>query len=116
MKKTKILCFIASLAIVLSACGGGGSNNSGNGSSSSAGNSSSSSSSSGAKAIFEKSCSQCHGENLQGKVGPNLQQIGSKMSKKQILGQIKNGGGGMPANVITGQKAKKVAAWLSKKK
>lgn len=115
MKKTRILCAIASLAIVLSACGGGGSNNSGNGGSS-AGSSSSSSSNSGAKAIFEKSCSQCHGENLQGKVGPNLQQIGSKMSKKQILGQIKNGGGGMPANVITGQKAKKVATWLAKKK
>lgn len=68
------------------------------------------------KQIFEKNCSSCHGQNLQGVVGPNLQHIGGKWSKAKILNQIKNGGGGMPAGVIQGQQAEKVATWLSKKK
>lgn len=68
------------------------------------------------KTIFEGHCAQCHGKNLQGKIGPNLQHIGGKWSKKQILHQINNGGGGMPAHVIQGQAAQKVATWLSKKK
>ncbi|HET7658132.1 MAG TPA: cytochrome c [Bacillales bacterium] len=68
------------------------------------------------KAIFEGHCAQCHGENLQGKIGPNLQHIGSQMSKDDILNQIKNGGGGMPPGVIQGEQAKKVATWLAKKK
>lgn len=68
------------------------------------------------KQIFEGHCATCHGKNLQGKIGPNLQHIGGKWSKKQILHQINNGGGGMPANVIQGQDAQKVATWLSKKK
>lgn len=68
------------------------------------------------KQIFEQHCATCHGKNLEGKVGPNLQHIGGKMSKKDILNQIKNGGGGMPPGVIQGQAAEKVATWLSKKK
>ncbi|MFC7393321.1 cytochrome c550 [Scopulibacillus cellulosilyticus] len=66
--------------------------------------------------IFKQNCSSCHGQNLQGGAGPNLQHIGKKISKDRILKQIKNGGGGMPANVIQGEEAQKVADWLSKKK
>jgi cytochrome c550 len=66
--------------------------------------------------IFQQNCSSCHGQNLEGGVGPNLQHIGSKMSKNQILNQIKNGGGQMPGNIIQGKAAEKVADWLSKKK
>lgn len=66
--------------------------------------------------IFAQNCSACHGQNLQGGAGPNLQHIGSQLSKAKILHQIKNGGGGMPANVIQGDAAQKVATWLSQKK
>ncbi|WEG14248.1 cytochrome c [Pullulanibacillus sp. KACC 23026] len=66
--------------------------------------------------IFQQNCSSCHGDQLQGGIGPNLQKIGSKLSKDQILTQIKNGGGAMPANVIQGKDAEAVATWLSKKK
>lgn len=66
--------------------------------------------------IFAQNCAACHGQNLQGGAGPNLQHIGSQLSKARILHQIKNGGGGMPANVIQGAQAEKVAEWLSKKK
>ncbi|MBM7645784.1 mono/diheme cytochrome c family protein [Scopulibacillus daqui] len=68
------------------------------------------------EAIFKQNCASCHGQNLEGGAGPNLQHIGSKISKDRILKQIKNGGGGMPANVIQGDEAQKVADWLSKKK
>ncbi len=66
--------------------------------------------------IFQQNCSQCHGDNLQGGIGPNLQKIGASKSKDQILNQIKNGGGGMPGGLINGKEADAVATWLSKKK
>ncbi|GGH85013.1 mono/diheme cytochrome c family protein [Pullulanibacillus pueri] len=66
--------------------------------------------------IYGQKCSTCHGANLEGGMGPNLQKIGGQLSKDKIVNQIKNGGGGMPANVITGDAVDKVADWLSKKK
>ncbi|TBL71249.1 c-type cytochrome [Paenibacillus thalictri] len=52
-----------------------------------------------AQEIYKTSCLSCHGNNLEGRVGPktNLQQIGGRMNKDQITKQITNGGGGMPA-------------------
>lgn len=66
--------------------------------------------------IFQQHCSMCHGGNLQGGAGPNLQHIGGKWSKARILNQIKNGGGGMPGNLVSDADAQKLADWLSKKK
>ena len=66
--------------------------------------------------IFEQNCSSCHGQNLEGGAGPNLQHIGGKLSKDAILKQINNGGGVMPGGLIKGDDATKVAEWLSKKK
>lgn len=104
--------YVAFFAIMLvfsvSACGGGN-DNAGN-------NTSGNSDATAANEIFQKNCATCHGNNLQGNVGPNLQKIGSQLSKDAILKQIKNGGGGMPANVITGKDADVVATWLASKK
>ncbi|MFC4618717.1 c-type cytochrome [Camelliibacillus cellulosilyticus] len=94
------VCFI----VVLAACG-----NSDN-------KSDKGQSASGPEAVYSQSCASCHGKNLEGKVGPALSHIGKKMSKEQILNQIKNGGGGMPGNLIKGDNAEKVAAWLADKK
>lgn len=66
--------------------------------------------------IFQKNCAICHGNNLQGGVGPNLQKIGASKTKDDILNQIKNGGGQMPGGIISGDDAQKVADWLSQKK
>jgi cytochrome c551 len=69
-----------------------------------------------AEKIVSQKCFSCHGDNLKGAMGPNLQKIGSKYSKDEILGILKNGKGSMPPNVISGSDADKVATWLSEKK
>lgn len=70
-----------------------------------------------AEKIFTQNCASCHGENLGGGAGPALEAVGGKYSKDEILEIIKNGkSGGMPAGVIQGEDAEKVATWLSEKK
>lgn len=66
--------------------------------------------------VFQQSCSSCHGNDLQGQIGPNLQKVGAKYSEAEIEKIIANGRGAMPAGVIKGDDAKKVAQWLSEKK
>lgn len=111
--KKKLLAFLMGTTLVmgLAACGGGSdtSKNSGGGSNTASGGD--------AEKIFSQKCSSCHGGNLEGGVGPNLQKVGAKYSKDDILGIIKNGkSGGMPAGLISGDDADKVATWLSGKK
>ncbi|WP_027417587.1 c-type cytochrome [Aneurinibacillus terranovensis] len=71
-----------------------------------------------AKAIMAKSsCESCHGQNLQGGAGPNLQKVGSKLSEEQIVKQIKNGSGSMPGGLIKDDKdIQTVAKYLSQQK
>ncbi|WP_027725024.1 cytochrome c550 [Tuberibacillus calidus] len=66
--------------------------------------------------LFQDNCAACHGQNLEGGAGPNLQHIGGKLSKDAILKQINEGGGGMPGGLLQGDDAAKVAEWLAKKK
>lgn len=69
-----------------------------------------------AKELYLQNCVSCHGENLEGGAGPALKKVGARMSKEEILQQILEGGGGMPAGILTGKKAEAVAEWLSKMK
>ncbi|MGC4377415.1 cytochrome c [Fictibacillus sp. Mic-4] len=70
-----------------------------------------------AKQVFKQNCASCHGQNLEGtNAAPKLSDVGKKMSKDQILNQIKNGGGGMPGGLIKGNDAENVAGWLASKK
>ncbi len=69
-----------------------------------------------AEQIFKQNCASCHGQDLSGGVGPNLQKVGSKYSKDQIKDIIANGRGAMPAGIIKGEDADKVAEWLAAKK
>ncbi|TKD71108.1 cytochrome c [Pseudalkalibacillus hwajinpoensis] len=111
------------LILGLAACGGG---NSGNESSMNDGSANENSSdktseSSGeydaeaAQATYEANCLSCHGENLQGKVGPGLTAVGSSYSKDEILNIIQNGKGQMPGNILRGdtEKEENVAKWLA---
>lgn len=103
--KKVLLTLTIGLALVLSACGGGSSKNE------SAGDSSAS-----AEDIVKKNCTGCHGVDLGGANGPSLQHVGSKHSEAEIENIINNGQGGMPKGLINEEDAKKVAAWLAKKK
>lgn len=66
--------------------------------------------------IYAANCSSCHGGNLSGGVGPKLSDIGSRLSKDDILSVIQNGQGIMQGNIIKGEEADAVAAWLADKK
>lgn len=66
--------------------------------------------------IVKQSCTSCHGEQLQGAVGPNLQKIGGKLSKDEIQEIIVNGKGNMPGGMVPAEQASEVAEWLAKKK
>ncbi|MFQ3542748.1 cytochrome c [Halobacillus rhizosphaerae] len=67
--------------------------------------------------LFEAKCATCHGADLSGGVGPNLQKVGSRYSAEEIQNIIKNGKGGqMPPGLYGGEQAKKIAEWLAKKK
>ncbi|SFK10850.1 MULTISPECIES: cytochrome c551 [unclassified Bacillus (in: firmicutes)] len=66
--------------------------------------------------IFQKSCAGCHGNDLQGLSGPALQKVGGKYGKEDIEKIITKGRGAMPAGLIQGEDAKKVAEWLAEKK
>ncbi|TFE03902.1 cytochrome c551 [Jeotgalibacillus salarius] len=63
--------------------------------------------------IFIGNCSGCHGDNLEGASGPNLQEVGSRLSQDEILNVIQQGQGSMPAGLIEGEEAEVVAEWLS---
>lgn len=108
MKKTIMIVAAFGLAVGLSACGGGG----GESESENTGDTSSSE----ARTIYVDNCASCHGENLEGNSGPSLENIGSDMSKEEILAQIENGGNGMPPAIIQGEEAEQVASWLASKK
>lgn len=71
-----------------------------------------------AEAIYKSNCVTCHGADLSGAVGPNLQKVGARLSKDQISATIANGGAGMPAfkNTLKDSEIAALADWLSTKK
>ena len=79
------------------------------------------------KELFQNTCATCHSlgaVNAQGVTGPDLDTLGldtstpekRKMSEQRIVNAIKNGGTGqrrMPANLLQGDAAKNVAAFVT---
>lgn len=68
-----------------------------------------------AKASYQ-TCAGCHGGNLEGGSGPALSDVGSRLSKEEILDIIENGRPGMPPGLLKGDEAENVAAWLADQK
>lgn len=71
-----------------------------------------------AEAVYKKQCIACHAADLHGGVGPNLQDVGARMSADDIANKIAVGGGGMNAfkGVLTDDEIHALADWLSTKK
>lgn len=68
--------------------------------------------------IYKSNCLACHGDQLQGQIGPSLKTVGSAMTAEQIQAQITNGGGGMPAfkGTLTDDQIQTLTSWLAAKK
>lgn len=66
-------------------------------------------------AIYANSCAGCHGADLSGTVGPDLTQIGSKLSADEISEIVLNGQGDMPAIDMSPEDVDVLAEWLSEK-
>src|SRR5262245_44567668 len=62
-------------------------------------------------ALFRQSCASCHGEGGTGGVGPRL--VGSGITVAAAKAQIDQGGGVMPAAIVTGQAEQDVLAYLA---
>lgn len=69
-----------------------------------------------AESKFQQSCSACHGADLVSGTAPDLNAIGSKYSKEEILTIIENGRNAMPGGLLKGEDAEAVASWLAEKK
>jgi cytochrome c551 len=71
-----------------------------------------------AQAIYKQNCISCHGNNLEGGVGPSLQKVGGKYGKDQIATILSNGRGAMPSykGKLSDNEIGALATWLSEKK
>lgn len=111
--KKSLMALLIGSSMALAACGGGddnadqGNNNEGGGKETA---------NAQGEQVYKQNCLSCHGENLEGQVGPALDKIGSKHSKDEILDIVKNGQGQMPPNIVEGADAEAVAEWLATKK
>lgn len=71
-----------------------------------------------AVALYQNGCSTCHGNNLQGGIGPSLQHVGSALTLAAIVHRIEVGGAPMPAyaipgdSILTHQQIRTLAQWL----
>mgnify|MGYP001217433439 FL=1 len=66
-----------------------------------------------AEEIYTFSCASCHGNDLSGNVGPELQQVGNRLTEEEIKTIIIEGIGTMPPGRVTEAEAALVAKWLS---
>ncbi|MGG4146859.1 cytochrome c [Paenibacillus algorifonticola] len=68
--------------------------------------------------IYKKKCMSCHGTDLQGRRGPSLQNIGSRLTEEEIIDIVTNGKNGMPKfeKNISAEDIQSVSKWLSELK
>lgn len=71
-----------------------------------------------AEATVKASCITCHGDQLQGGVGPSLQNEGSQHDSEGIYSIVTKGRGQMPSfkDKLAPEEVANVAMWLSEKK
>ncbi|WP_409342019.1 c-type cytochrome [Paenibacillus sp. MBLB4367] len=120
-RKIAMLVSAAALTLALTACGGGNKSASPSPSSAPAAGSASpaaTTAAANAESIYKQNCVSCHGADLGGKMGPNLQKVGGKLDKDKITAKIQNGGGGMPSykSKLKDEEIQALGDWLSAKK
>ena len=60
--------------------------------------------------IFEQECAACHGPGGAGGSGPALQ--GARLDATLVTARVRQGGGAMPAGLVTGQDEADVVAYV----
>ena len=68
--------------------------------------------------IYNQKCANCHGQNLEGIVGPSLTTAGAKYNEEELVHIIVNGieKTTMPGGLLQGEEAEIVAQWLAQQK
>lgn len=108
----KLVAGLFSMSLLLAACGGGGgenepaengANNGGN----EAANEGEYDLANGEE-LYQGQCASCHGGELEGGTGPAL----DGYSHDEITTAISEGPGSMPENLVEGEDADDVAAWV----
>ena len=72
-----------------------------------------------AEATVKANCITCHGDQLQGAAGPNLQKIGAELTADELYSIITKGKGGMMPSFkdrLKEEEIANVAMWLAEKK
>lgn len=72
-----------------------------------------------AVALYKKQCMSCHATDLSGRVGPSLQEIGSRLTEEELIMIIQEGDvKGMPAykNRLEKKEIEALVQWLVKMK
>lgn len=67
------------------------------------------------ESIYKESCAACHGDKLQGAVGPSVVDMKSKYSKAEVQKIINEGTQKMPGNLLDDEKSEIVTKWLMEK-
>jgi mono/diheme cytochrome c family protein len=65
----------------------------------------------GGETIFARECARCHGDDGRGGVGPALFETG--LTEREVAAAVQQGGGVMPAEIVTGQEAADVSAYVA---
>jgi len=109
MKKWLMAVLFGS-ALVLGACGGGGDATDDSGD---AGDDGDDVEASAGEEAYQDSCASCHGGNLEGGAGPELEDVGSEFSEDEIEDIIENGIGSMPPqDQVSDEDRTAIAEWL----
>lgn len=130
--KKKLMALFFSTSLVLAACGGGGetteeepagnttpeqSEETGGGDTGSSGGGEEAAdqqSEVNVEEVIQQNCTSCHGQNLEGQGNfPAINDVGSRLSEEEIRTVIDEGQGAMPPDIIDGEEADAVAAWLA---
>ncbi|GAK08011.1 cytochrome c [Geomicrobium sp. JCM 19038] len=93
----KLLMAIAGSTLLLAACSGEEAGESGETVDTAAG-----------EEVYTASCLSCHGDNMEGASGPALEGY----TADEVLSAIEEGPGAMPANIVEGEDAQIVAAYV----
>ncbi|WP_409252115.1 c-type cytochrome [Bacillus sp. SCS-153A] len=62
--------------------------------------------------ILKKRCFSCHGNSLEGGMGPTLYNLKSKYSHDEVVDILINGQGAMPGGLVSDEEAERVAEYL----